>query len=102
MDSIVNIIEYDYIERNRIIEKLCSEYGFIKKSVIGKSCYGNDIKALKIGNANSYCLIAAAFHGSERITSNVLLMFIENLCRAIANDGSIAGLKARRALVGRG
>lgn len=102
MDRIVNIIEYDYIERNKIIEKLCKKYNFIKKSVIGKSCLGHDIKALKIGNADNYCLITAAFHGSERITANILLMFIENLCEAIANDGFIAGVKARRALIGRG
>ena len=102
MDRIVNIIEYDYIERNRVIEKICNKYSFVRKSTIGKSCSGHDIKALKIGNADSYCLITAAFHGSERITANVLLMFIENLCHAIATDGVIAGLKARRALTGRG
>ena len=70
--------------------------------MIGKSCYGNDIKALKIGDASAYCLIAAAFHGSERITSTVALMFLENLCRALEKDDYIAGLKARRAIVGRG
>jgi len=102
MDTIVNIIEYNSVERNKIIEQLCEKYGFIRKSIIGKSCAGNDIKALKIGRAKEYCLMAAAFHGSERITSNILLMFIENLCKAIAADGYIAGLKARRALVGRG
>ena len=102
MENIVNIIEYDYIERNKIIERLCEKYKFVRKSIIGKSCWGRDIKALKIGNAPQYCLIAAAFHGSERITSNVLLMFIEHLCEAIHTDGCIAGLKARRALVGRG
>lgn len=102
MDSIVNIIEYDYIERNKIIEKICENYSFVKKSTIGKSCGGRDIKALKIGSAKEYCLIAAAFHGSERITANVLLMFIERLCYAIKTDGYIAGLKARRAMVGRG
>lgn len=102
METIVNIIEYNYIERNKIIEKICDKYKFVRKAVIGKSCNGNDIKALKIGRAREYCLIAAAFHGSERISSNVLLMFIENLCNAIQNDGYIAGLKARLALTGRG
>ena len=102
MDRIVNPCEYDYITRNKIMEELCKKYPFIKKSIIGKSCLGHDIKALKIGSTQGYCLITAAFHGSERITATVLLMFIENLCRAIAEDGIIAGLKARRALVGRG
>ena len=98
----MNATEYDYYERNRVIDALCDEYSFIKKSVIGKSCLGHDIKALKIGNASAYCLIAAAFHGSERITSNVILAFIEHLCNAILNDSEISGLKARKALIGRG
>ena len=102
MEKTVKSIEYDYYERNKLIEMLCEKYRFIKKSVIGKSCSGKDIKALKIGDASAYCLIAAAFHGSERITSTVALMFLENLCRALEKDDYIAGLKARRAIVGRG
>lgn len=102
VEKTVKAIEYDYYERNRVIEALCDKYRFIKKSVIGKSCSGKDIKALKIGNASAYCLIAAAFHGSERITATVLLMFLEKLCHALESDGYIAGLKARSAIVGRG
>lgn len=102
MEKIVRSTEYDYYERNKAIEALCEKYKFIKKSVIGKSCGGKEIKALKVGDASAYCLIAAAFHGSERITSTIALMFLENLCFALENDRNIAGLKARRALVGRG
>ena len=102
MEKIVKSIEYDYYNRNKVIETLCEKYKFIKKSVIGKSCSGKEIKALKIGDAPAYCLIAAAFHGSEHITSNIALMFLENLCSSIYNDGYIAGLKARKALIGRG
>jgi len=102
MDRLVEIKEYDYINRKRLIEKLCEKYSFIKSNCIGKSCLGKDITALKIGNGNSYSLIAAAFHGSERITSNILLMFIEELSEALKNDGYIAGFKARAAFEGRG
>lgn len=102
MEYTVKPKEYDYFERKKVIERLCSEYSFIKKLTVGKSCGGKDITALKIGAASEYSLIAAAFHGSERITSTVLLMFIEQLCCAIKNDGYIAGLKANRALRGRG
>ncbi|MBR4123609.1 MAG: M14 family metallocarboxypeptidase [Clostridia bacterium] len=102
MERIVLAEEYDYYERQKVIENLCREYPFIKKVTIGKSCLGKEIEAIKIGNSNSYSLISAAFHGSERITSNVLLMFIEELANAIKTDGYIAGFKARRALSGRG
>ena len=63
--------------------------------------FGN-ITALKIGSASQYTVLASAFHGSEHITSTVLLMFIEELCEALDKGGYIAGLNARRALKGRG
>ena len=102
MKAIIKPMEYDYFARQRVIDEICSEYPFIKRSVIGKSCMGKDITALKIGSASEYSLITAAFHGSERITSTVLLMFIEDLAYAIKNDLSIEGVNAIRGLKGRG
>ena len=102
MKAIVKPMEYDYLARQRMVSEICSEYPFIKYSVIGKSCMGKDIIALKIGSASEYSLITAAFHGSERITSTVLLMFIEDLAFAIKNDLSIEGVNAIRGLKGRG
>lgn len=94
--------EYTYFERKLIIDELCEQYKFIRKITIGKSCAGRDIVALKIGSSTQYCLMTAAFHGSERITSTVLLMFIEELASAIKNEGLISGLKMPRALKERG
>ncbi len=102
MKAIVKSMEYDYFSRQRLIEGLCNEYPFIKRFVIGKSCMGKDITALKIGSAEKYSLIAAAFHGSERITSTILLMFLEEFCYAIKNDLCIEGVNAIRGLNGRG
>lgn len=102
MEKIVASKEYDYYERKKLIENLCEKYKFIKSFTIGKSCSGKDIKALKIGNADEYCLIVAGVHGSERITCTVLLMFIEELSKSIFEDGNIAGLNANKALHGRG
>lgn len=102
MERIVNSREYNYMGRQRLIESLCEKYKFIKSTTIGRSCMGKVINALKIGNASQYALITAAFHGSERITSTVLLMFIEELADALENDGYIAGINVRRALKGRG
>lgn len=102
MERRINSKEYDYFERQRIIEDMCKDYEFVRKSTIGRSCGGKDINALKIGSSSHYCLIAAAFHGSERITSTVLLMFIDELCNAIKTEGYISGLKMPRAMRGRG
>ena len=102
MKAIVKPMEYDYFARQRLIDEICREYPFIKRTVIGKSCMGKDITALKIGSASEYSLITAAFHGSERITATVLLMFIEDLAFAIKNDLSIEGVNAIRGLKGRG
>lgn len=102
MEKMVEAKEYDYIMRQNIINNICSRYEFLRKSVIGKSCGGRDITALRLGSTDSYCLMTAAFHGSERITSTVLLMFIEELCDAISKQGTIAELRMPRALRGRG
>ncbi len=102
MEKIVSSREYDYFERKRLILNLCEKYEFIKPFTIGKSCSGKEIKALKIGNAEEYCLITAGVHGSERISSIVLLMFIEELSQAILKNGNIAGLNVNKALQGRG
>lgn len=102
MSEIVKSKEYTYLERKNIIDSLCRDYCFIKRSIIGRSCAGRDITALKIGSANEYTLFTAAFHGSERITSVILLMFLENLCAAINDNGDIAGIKARKALFDKG
>lgn len=102
MEKIVNSKEYDHLERKKLIKRLVGEYKFIKPNVIGKSCSGKEIFALKIGAGESYSLIAAGIHGSERITSTVCLMFVEALCRAIKNNGMLAGMNVRRAMRGRG
>ena len=102
MGKIVNAAEYDYIGRKKLMDKLCDEYYYLKRGVIGRSCFGRDITALTLGSAEEYSLISAAFHGSESITAVVLLMFVESLCEAIKTDGYIGGINARRALNGRG
>ncbi len=102
MKAIVKPMEYDYFARQKLIDEICREYPFIRKMTIGKSCMGKEITALKIGSANEYALITAAFHGSERITSTILLMYIEQLAFSIKNDLSIEGVNAIRGLKGRG
>lgn len=102
LERTVKSINYDNIKRPEIIRTLCEEYPFLRKDIIGKSCAGKDIYSLTLGRAREYSLFAAAFHGSEHITENILLFFIEELCCAVKNNGSLAGINARKGLYGRG
>ena len=102
MENIVVAKEYDYYERKKTIDSITERYSFVRKEIIGKSCGGKGIPMLKIGSGNNCALIVAGVHGSERITSTVLLMFIEELCSSLQNDGYLAGIKINRALMGRG
>lgn len=102
MDCLITCKDYTHKERQAVIKSLCQRYIFLKPFSIGKSCMGKEITALKIGESDSFSLITAATHGSERITATVLLMFVEQLCRAFRQDGSIEGLNVRKGMLGRG
>ncbi len=102
MDFLIESKEYDYFERKKLIKSICRNYSLLKSCVIGKSCGGKEITALKIGSAESYSLIVAGVHGSERITATVLLMFINELCKALENGGYLAGINVSKGLSGRG
>lgn len=102
MDKIFIEKEYDYFERQKAIDTLCKKYPFIKRLFAGKSYLGKEITGLKIGNGNEYNLIAAAFHGSERITALVLLMFIELLCLSLKENVKFCGISPQNLLRRRG
>ncbi len=102
MCKIIENKKYDYYSLKKAIKELTDAYPFLHTSVIGKSVLGRDITALKIGRASEYVLFAATFHGSEHITTTLLLKFAEELCFALQNGGSIAGLNIKRVMTGRG
>ena len=101
MEEIVSLKNYDYKETKNAVNLLCSKYGFLHCGILGRSCLGRDIPYLKLGRQNEYVLFAASFHGSEHITTYILLRFLEELCVALKNDGYIAGLNAKKAFNGR-
>lgn len=102
MERIVESVEYDYALYKKTVDRLCQKYSILHRFIIGKSCAGRDIIALKLGKSADYSLITAAFHGSEHITTNVLLYFLEELCAAVTSGNSLAGVDTRKALIGRG
>lgn len=101
MDTIIPAADCNYREVKRLIIKLASRYNFLKTRKIGKSCEGRDIFCLQIGDAKEYVLLAAAFHGSEHITSLLALIFAEQLCHSLENGTELCGIDLRRALCDR-
>ena len=93
---------YGYREINGITDALCGRFSCLEKMNIGKSVAGRDINAVRLSRGQSYTLFAAAFHGSEHITSNICLMFLEELAAAYQNGTSVEGINVCRALEGRG
>ena len=101
MNDIINVCEYDYIKLRDAVYAIKGRYPSAELGSIGKSVMGKDLYYLKIGKGSSIVLYTAAFHGMERITSVLMLRFAERLLRAIDDDTEIAGIKARRAMIGR-
>lgn len=102
MNKVVKSVEYDYAKQQRLINAICCRYPKARQFCIGKSCAGRDITAVKINSDTEYVLFAAAFHGSEHITSNILLMFLEEFLHAYTSGTSIAGVNIKKALGNRG
>ncbi len=102
MERIIKSIDYDYANLSKTIDALCCRSPELEQFSIGKSCAGRNITAIKFGEAQEYVLFSAAFHGSEHITSNILLMFLEEFSLAYSGNRLISGLNIRKALGNRG
>ena len=102
MGQIVKAVEHDYHTVRKEIYSLVGKYPFMSLLKIGKSFMGRELLALQIGKRKSYVLIAAAFHGKERITAAVALRFAEQVCNCVVFGGELTGIPIRQALRERG
>ncbi|MCQ2455334.1 MAG: M14 family metallocarboxypeptidase [Clostridia bacterium] len=93
MEKIIKSVNYDYSAFIKSIDLLCKRYTFLNKMSIGKSIRGRDIPSLIIGKTDDYALYCAAVHGSEHITTNIVLMWLEDICRSIETNLPLCGLK---------
>lgn len=93
--------EYSYNEVVNIIYRLGEKYNFLDVFSIGKTVTGRPILATRIGVKDYSVLYAGGFHGSERLTVLLLLMFLEQFCAALSLDGNFSLSSARNALFGK-
>ena len=62
---------------------LSESFRFVRKTTLGRSYFGAPIDALSFGCGKKTIIMTAAHHGSEYLTSALLLDFAEELCLAI-------------------
>lgn len=98
MERIIKSVDLDYKNMVDCIKAICEKTAAVSSFTIGKSCMGKEIKALQIGTGSEIALFAAAFHGSEHITTNIALFFAEELGCALGLNRSMAGINIKRAL----
>ena len=66
------------------IRALLKAYPILSRRVLCKSLLGREVPLLLLGNGQRKLLYVAAHHGTEHITTDVLLRFVADLCEAAA------------------
>lgn len=88
----------------RCVCGLRDEYAFLTVGCIGRSRAGRPILSLSLGHGEKNVLLCGGFHGSEWLTSLLLLRFCEELCRSVQSgqplcDVDVASYLPRREIV---
>lgn len=104
MNYIFRPEEPDYAFVTRSVSGLKAEYPFLREEIIGRSVCRRKLWALKLGRGENPVIIAACFHPQERLTSLVLLRFVERLClsargRLLMCGADVGGAISRRELI---
>ena len=93
--------EYPYDELVAYMQALSRKYDFFKLTEQGTTKVGRPIYSVTIGRDTNNVFYAGGFHGSERLTTLVLIMFLEDLCESLQNNTVFSLTNARSALYGK-
>ena len=85
-----------------MMEQALKQYDFVRPMEVGHTVLERKIHGVTLGETDDMVLYVAGVHGSEWITTMVLLKFFTNLCAAYADGGELSGVEVRRALRGKG
>ena len=97
MYSIVKPDIFDYSTNLRLFEELTVKFPFLKPRIQGRTSLGRGIFSLSVGSEKNSVLLAGGFHGSEWLTSLVLYLFTERLCRHISDGTLMCGVDIEKA-----
>lgn len=76
--------------------ELAKAYPFAQVRTIGNSTLGAPLWSLILGQGPRRVLLSAAHHANEWLTACILQAFARDFAQAIAEDGQLAGVAARR------
>ena len=77
------------------LDGLKARWPFLTVNAFGETDYGRKLWQIAVGRGPRRVLYNAAHHANEWITAPLLLLFLEEYARAIAENGSIFGYPAR-------
>lgn len=76
----------------KTIEQFLQRYDFIQIGNLGTSIFERDIPIVKLGNGEKKVIYIGSHHGSEWITSGLLLRFINEYCELYKSGGNVSGI----------
>lgn len=76
------------------VRGLIARYPFLSQRTLTRTAYGRPVTLLKMGSGERSVLYNASHHANEWITTPVLMCFLEDYARAVAERGQIFGLDA--------
>ena len=97
MSYIIKPVNADYNTNIRYIEDLIKEFPFLNAEIQGRTPLGRGIFSLSLGNPRNSVILAGGFHGSDHLTSLILLLFTERLCRCVKYGTQMSGVDIKRA-----
>lgn len=93
--------EYPYSELVSYLRSLAKKYNFFSLTQQAQTLAGRPIYSVQIGTDTNKVLYAGGFHGSERLTVLVLIMFLEQLSEALVTNSDFSLTNARSAMFGK-
>lgn len=78
------------------VEELAARYPFFSVSTIGRSLVGRELPLITIGRGEKSVLYVGTHHGMEWITSVLLLRYLSDMGKILAEGGRIFGVDAER------
>lgn len=98
MNSIIKPVRTDYNTNILLLEDLIKEFPFLTAEIQGRSALGRGIFAFSLGNAGNSSLLVGGFHGTDFLSSLLLMLFIERLCRCVKYGSQMCGTDVKKAL----
>ena len=97
MNSVISEYKnsFDYENLDFCVQQLLQKYDFLKVGNIGKSIFGRSIPLLSIGNGKKNVIYIGAHHGTEWITSALLIKFVEDFCEEYKSGTHIFDISAK-------